>query len=118
MAKPGKAVEGQIKRLTDYVHPTLGAQLEGKRLDRGGMDEVLGQDVKLLDFIMLQSKEERGGEYALIQFEYKGEICVGSIGAKQVVQALKQMPKNYLPVLVKIVEHKSPTTGRFYKTIE
>lgn len=110
MTKPGAQTEA-MKRLTDYVN-VGGSQLEGERVN---LEDVLGEDIKLTDFIFMPStKYEKKGEFAIIQFEYEGKLCTTSTGGEVVVNALKQMPKNYLPVIIKIVKVK----GKRYYSLE
>ena len=118
MVKTGKVAEEAKarKRLTDYVAAGTGPQLEGERVD---VETILGDDIELLDFVFLKGDEKYGGnDFAVIQFNSnKGVLCTTSTGAKVIVEALKEMPKQYLPVDVKIIRISSKG-GRKYLTIE
>ena len=106
----------EVKRLTDYVDTSIGEQFEGERV-KG--EDILGEEIKVLDFAVLPSKMgEEGAKFLVIQAEWKGKLCVFTTGAIQVVRAVQQMPKQYLPVMVKIVKLLNPETKRFYHTIE
>jgi hypothetical protein len=117
MAKPDKVAREavEIKRLTDYVAVGKGVNLEGERME---LEEILGKDIKLTDFVFLTStkyeKESGKSEFAVIQFELEGTLYTTSTGGRVVVDALKQMPKNYLPVTIKIIKAKSKEGRRYY----
>lgn len=116
MPRPKTDETGKRKRLTDYVDTGL-ASLEGEQIKN---DEILGEDIELLDYASIPSKEHEGN-FLVLQFKRPStgdKLYTTSIGAKQVVEAISQMPKQYLPVDVKIVERKAEKTGRMYKTIE
>jgi len=99
------------KRLTDFVTVGVGVQLEGRRLD-GGVEDILGEEIELLDFVILPSKQY-GGEFAVMQFHWKDELCTTACGGTVVIDALKQMAKQYLPVLIQIIRVKGKL-GRYY----
>jgi hypothetical protein len=110
-----------VKRLTDYVS-TGGVQLEGEKIK---FETILGEDVKLLDFATLPSKmaepdPETGKvpNYLILQVEHNGKQCVTSTGAKQVVEAIEQMPKQYLPVMIKVYKATNPNTKRVFYAVE
>jgi hypothetical protein len=116
----------EVKRLTDYVHQ--GQQFEGEKLN---FEKLLGEDFQLKDFAALPSKladkqpapavpgaPAVAKEYLVMQVEWKGKIYVTSCGAAQVVDAVKQMPKQYLPVLLRVVKDKNPKTGRMFYRVE
>ena len=50
--------------------------------------------------------------------EWKGKTYVTTSGAAQVVRALSQMPKQYLPVMLKIVKAVNPENKRTYYAVE
>lgn len=104
-----------IKRLTDYVQMGGGTPLEGRRLD--SVEEILGKEVILQDFAVVPSRQY-GGEFIVMQFTLKDELCTVACGGGVVVDSLKQMPKNYLPVKIKVIRIKSQSTGRMYLSIE
>lgn len=111
----------QVKRLTDYVD-TGGAQFEGEKVK---FEQVLGEEVKLLDFALLNSKvsepdPETGAvpKFLVMQIKWNGKTCVTSTGAGQIVDAVSQMPKQYLPVLLKPYKATNPNTKRTYYAVE
>lgn len=112
----------ELKRLTDYVTIGAGERLEGERIDLQG---VLGEELQLIDFVFIPSTKyaEEGkdkGEFVVIQYKRPGDdsLYTSSCGGVVVKQALKEMPKNYLPALIRITYQKSPTTGRRYLAVE
>jgi len=118
MPKPGEQVSKpeEIKRLTDYVDTSAGEQFEGERVKSV---DILGDDIKLIDFAVLPSKMgEEGSKFLAMQIEWKGKLCVVTSGAAQVVAAIQQMPKQYLPVALRIVEELNPETKRNYYRVE
>ena len=110
----------EIKRLTDYVTTGVRDRLEGERVE---MEKVMGEDLRLLDFVFIPStkfnEEGKKGEFLVMQYNRPGNdtLYTSSCGGVAVVEALKQMPKNYLPVTVRIVWAKSKA-GRRYLSIE
>ena len=117
--KPGEKAEGAKnarKRLTDYVAAGQGAQLDGDRIE---IEKILGDDIELLDFVFLKGDEKYGGkDFAVIQFHHEGKLLTTSTGAAVIVEALKEMPKQYLPVDVTIIREKGKSSGRGYLTIK
>lgn len=117
MTPPKK--EEELKRLTDYVNVGVGERLEGEKVE---LEEILGDDIKMTDFHLVPSskfaEEGKKKEFAVIQFEQEGKLCTTMTGGQVVVDRLKMMPKNYLPVIIKIVRIKSPESGRKYLSIE
>lgn len=103
-----------LKRLTDYIQ-VGGAQLEGERIE---FKEILGSDIELTDFVFIPSTkyvvEGETSEFVIIQFKLNGKLCTSSTGGKVVVDALKQCPKHYLPMIIKIIKVK----GKNYYSIE
>jgi len=118
MPKPGKQVSKpeEIKRLTDYVDTNVGEQFEGERIK--GAD-ILGEEIKLIDFAVLPSTQgEPGSKFLVMQVERKGKLSVFTMGATQVVRAVQQMPKQYLPVVLTIIEQLNPKSNRNYYCIK
>lgn len=121
MVKPGVKVTKpqELKRIGDYVNVAGAERLEGDRTD---IEDILGEDIVLKDFVFIEStkfKEEgkATGEFAVLQFSKVGEekVLTTACGGKVVVRALKEMPKQYLPVVIRITRQKSTTgTGRYY----
>ena len=123
-----EAVQG-VKRLTDYVQQ--GQQFEG---DKILFEKLLGEDFALKDFVALPSKladkpltgaapaapgaQPVNKEFLVMQIEWKGKVYVTSCGAGQVVDAVKQLPKQYLPVVMRVVKDKNPKTGRMFYRVE
>ncbi len=114
-----------LKRIGDYVAKG-GERLEG---DRVALDDILGEDIILKDFVFIPStkfqEERKEGdakkEFAVLQFCKQGEpkkLLTTATGGGAVVDALKQMPKQYLPILIRIKYTKSPTSGRRYLILE
>lgn len=122
MVKASEKAEAaqELKRVTDYVE-TGGQQFEGEKIKS---EAILGEDVKLLDFAVLPSRlsevdaEGKKKNFLVLQVEFKGKVCVTTTGAAQVVRAIEQMPKQYLPVMLKIVKAINPDTKRTYYTVE
>ena len=118
------AAAQEVKRIGDYVADTS-IQFEGEKIKS---DAILGEDVKLLDFVALPSKmsEEVDPDtglkvkknFLVLQIGFKGKVCVTSTGAAQVVARIEQMPKQYLPVMIKIVKAVNPDSKRTYYTVE
>lgn len=118
-----------VKRLTDYVQQ--GQQFEGEKLQ---FEKVLGDDFLLKDFVALPSKmadkspapaapgaPAPNKEFLVMQIEWpvgSGKIYVTSCGAGQVVDAVKQLPKQYLPVALRVVKDKNPKTQRMFYRVE
>ena len=118
-----------VKRLTDYVQQ--GQQFEGDKLL---FEKVLGEDFMLKDFVALPSKmadkdakpaapgePPKNKEFLVMQIEWpvgSGKVYVSSCGAGQVVDAVKQLPKQYLPVAMRVVKDKNPKTGRMFYRVE
>lgn len=122
MVKPGAKENkpAELKRITDYVNVGAGERLEGDKVD---IDDILGQDIVLTDFNFVQSskyadeKSGKSGEFAILQFNRIGDKkkLTTACGGKVVMRALKEMPKSYLPVTIKITRRKSDTgTGKYY----
>lgn len=111
--------EQELKRLTDYVNVGAGERLEGEKID---LDDVLGEDIKLVDFNVVPStkfaEEGKKKDFVVLQIERGGKLQVVMTGGGVVVDRIKEMPKNYLPVMIKIVRVKSPESGRKYLSIE
>jgi hypothetical protein len=116
----------EVKRLTDYVQQ--GQQFEGEKIQ---FEKLLGEDFLLKDFVALPSKmadkdaappvpgaPPKNKEFLVMQIEYKGKVYVTSCGAGQVVDAVKQLPKQYLPVALKVVKDKNPKSGRMFYRVE
>ena len=116
MPKPGsKEVEpSKLKRITDYVSVGSSVQLEGRRLD--SIEDILGQEVELVDFVIIPSKQY-DNDFAVMQFNMESELVCVACGGVVIVDTLKQMPKNYLPVAVKIIRIKGKS-GRKYLSFE
>jgi len=121
VAKPSEKVAkpDELKRIGDYVK-TGGERLDGEKVD---IDSILGDDIILKDFVFVEStkfatEEKKTSEFAIIQFarpEAKDKVLTTSCGGAVVVRALKEMPKNYLPVVIRITRVKSTKgTGRYY----
>lgn len=116
MAKKPESKGEELKRLTDYVDVGVGERLEGEKVD---LEDILGDDIKMTDFHLVPSSKYEGkSEFAVIQFEHEGKLCTTMTGGKVVVDRLKMMPKNYLPVMIKIVRVKSAESGHKYLSIE
>ncbi len=126
MIKQAKKTEAAqaVKRLTDFVQQ--GQQFEGEKLM---FEKLLGEDFLLKDFATLPSKmvdkqpvtpgaPAQAKEFLVMQLEWKGKVYVSSCGAAQVVAAVKQLPKQYLPVMLKVVKDKNPKTGRMFYRVE
>lgn len=113
MPTPDEKAKQARKRLTDYVQ--AGVQLEGDRIN---LEDILGEDIELTDFVFLPGVKFEG-EFAVIQFRRHDstQVFTTSTGGKVVMEALKQMPKNYLPVDIKIIRTKGKS-GTKYLTIE
>ncbi|MFA5377489.1 MAG: hypothetical protein WC455_17190 [Dehalococcoidia bacterium] len=123
MAKPGdrttKPVE--LKRVSDYVDTKGAASLDGDKVD---IDDILGKDIVLQDFVFIESdkyKDEKKpgekSEFAVIQFNNMGETkkLTTACGGKVVVRCLKELPKQYLPMIIRITRKKSEKgTGKYY----
>jgi len=112
----------EVKRLTDYVQQ--GQQFEGEKL---AFEKLLGEDFKLLDFATLPSKmsEEKLPDgsvkpknFLVLQLEWQDKVWVASCGAAQVVDAVSQLPKQYLPVMLRVVKDKNPKSGRMFYRVE
>ena len=124
--KPEQKAEAaqEIKRIGDYVPDNM-AQFEGEKVKS---DTILGIDIKLMDFAVLPSKQgeleldELGNKvlrnFLVLQFERDGKLFTTTTGAAQVVARIEQMPKQYLPVMIKIIKATNPTTKRTYYTVE
>ena len=126
---PTKAQQSQAaqetKRIGDYVAEMGGQQFEGEKIKS---ELILGEDVKLLDFAVLPSKlseevdpatgQKVKKNFLVLQIEVKGKVCVTTTGAAQVVARIEQMPKQYLPVMIKIVKAVNPENKRTYYTVE
>lgn len=118
------AAAQEVKRIGDYV-PDTSIQFEGEKIKS---EAILGEDIKLLDFAVLPSKmsEELDPDtglkvkknFLVLQIEVKGKVYVTSTGAAQVVARIEQMPKQYLPVMIKIVKAVNPDSKRTYYTVE
>ena len=124
MAKPGdKQVKpAELKRIGDYVEVGAGERLEGERID---LQTVLGDELKLLDFVFINSTKylqegQDKSDFAVIQFNKPGDkgLYTASCGGTVVKAALREMPKNYLPINIRITWAKSQSTGRRYLMIE
>jgi len=118
------AAAQEVKRLTDYVQQ--GQQFEGEKLQ---FEKVLGEDFFLKDFVALPSKmadkkpaapgdPPANKEFLVMQIEWRKKVYVTSCGAAQVVDAVKQLPKQYLPVAMRVVKDTNPTTKRMYYRVE
>lgn len=126
MTKPSDKVvkPAELKRLTDYVEVGVGERLEGERIDLQSSG-VLGEDITLLDFVFIPStkyvpEDQDKGEFLVMQYKRPGEdkVYTSTCGGGAVKDALKQMPKNYLPVIIRIKWQKSESSGRRYLMIE
>lgn len=121
--KPGDKAE-EVKRIGDYVADTS-IQFEGEKVKS---DTILGVDVKLLDFALLPSTQSEEVDpdtgqkvkknFLVLQFERDGKMFTTSTGAAQVVRRIEQMPKQYLPIMIKIIKAVNPTNKRTYYTVE
>ncbi len=123
MAKPSERNNKPeaLKRIGDYVQKGVGAQLEGEKVE---LENYMGQELVLKDFVFIPStkfqQEGKKSEFAVIQFTLPGsdKLMTISCGGGAVVDSLKQMPKQYLPIAVTFKWQKSPQSGRRYITIE
>lgn len=124
MPKPGQreTKPSELKRIGDYVEIGVGERLEGERID---IEEILGEDVALYDFVFIsstkyQTEEGKKGKFAVIQFKRAGndDLLTTACGGKVVVTALEEMPKQYLPITIRITLQKSKSGGGRYYNIE
>lgn len=117
--KPKESKGEELKRLTDYVNVGAGERLEGEKVE---LEDILGEDIKMTDFNVVPStkfaKEGEKKDFVVIQFMREGKLFVVMTGGGVVVDRIKEMPKNYLPVMIKIVRKTSPESKRKYLSIE
>jgi hypothetical protein len=113
-ASSGSAPE--IKRLSDIVKPRM--EMQGERVTK---EEIEGQEVVIQKFELRQSTAQgakEGDMYALMQILGPNGIPAWlSIGAEQVIEALKEV-ETQLPVRAKLVSHKNPKTKRTFWVLE
>jgi len=114
MARPKASDNEEMKRAADIVAPGGGFQFEGEKID---LKELLGQEIKLLGVSEPMQSTFGENQYIIMQVEVDGKPRVTMSGATVLVKKLSTIPKESLPVLIKLVKVKGKT-GRAYLSYE
>ena len=107
----------QTEKPTDEgrIKSTGGQQFEGERI---GMDDVLGEDIKVVNFAILPSNflSEKGEhkDYVQIQIWHEGKMRVLMSGSASIVNALRATNKESLPLLTKVERVKTKAGRQTY----